>query len=351
MDDTEQDEFLVDYSQLIKKKSSKKSQAPKRGEKANAANTANQEQLAASRQALFDSISHTVAPPNNTSKGRLDLSSPYYTTITKIKGAHLHSMGFSHQGAITLFPEEAAFLVARNALTVTRNHHDPVSFEDFCELLCECGDGWITFEKYQAYAYLKRLGYIVMRSKKLAVAMATQIPANQQPPPSIFKLFLDAITYWIKPKQQRPLVWDYRCTSYSQIYSTLQIIPSSPWYKPFYAPLCPAFDWDVYKPSAAWKKKDPGDPDFRVLVRNMSERMPTLYEQSQFFGQLTGIPNAKYKPQLKQTALGLDGPTFLMALVGDTESITFLRLTGDGLADVSNVKAQNRKKSKTWQQS
>ncbi|KAI8639089.1 hypothetical protein BD408DRAFT_392928 [Parasitella parasitica] len=344
MSDAEADELLVDYSQLVKKKS-KKSQAPKRGEKANASNQANQEQLAVSRQALFDCISDTVALPKNVSEGLLNPSSPYHTAIKKNKGTHLHSMGFSNQGAITLFPEEAAFLVARNALIVTRQTDDPVSFEDYCEIMCECGDGWITFDKYQVYAYLKRLGYIVMRSKKAAVTSTKdQIPAKQQPAPSIFKLLFNAITHWIQPVQHRPLVWDYRCTSYSQIYSTLQIIPSSPWYKPFYASLCSTFDWDVYKPRPGWRKRDPGDPDFRVVVKNINDRMPTLYELNQFFGQLTGTPNANYKPQLRYTKSGVYGPTFVMALVGDTEGITFLRLTGDGLADVSDIKVQNRKK-------
>ncbi|OAD04018.1 hypothetical protein MUCCIDRAFT_91949 [Mucor lusitanicus CBS 277.49] len=339
MSDAEDDEVLIDYSQLLAKKRqlhSKKSQAPKRGEKAN-----DQQQLAKSRQALFECIAHTVPMPKNASQGQLSTSHPYYTTITKSKGTHLHSMGFSHQGAITLFPEEAAFLVARNALTVTQHDVDPVGFEDYCQLMCECCDGWITFDKYQVYAYLKRLGYIVVRSRKLATITAQQTAQKEQP--SMFQLLLDTITHWIQPLQNRPLVWDYKCRSYPHMYSTLQIIPSTPWYRPFYTSLCPTFDWDVYKPRPSWKKKDPGEPDFRVVVRSIHEAMPTLYEQKQLFGQLIGTSNANYKPALKRTELGLLAPTFVMALVGDAEGITFLRLAGDGVQDVSNVKAFSQK--------
>ncbi|GAN05191.1 tRNA-splicing endonuclease subunit sen54 [Mucor ambiguus] len=347
MSDAEDDEVLIDYSQLLGKKNqhSKKSQAPKRGEKANVSHQLDQQQMAKSRQALFECIAHIVPIPKNASEGQLSTSAPYYTTITKSKGTHLHSMGFSYQGAITLFPEEAAFLIARNALSVTQHDTDPIRFEDYCQLMCECCDGWITFEKYQVYAYLKRLGYIVMRSKKLSIT-TKQTVEKEPSEPSIFKLLFDAITHWIQPLQTRPLVWDYRCTSYSQIYSTLQIIPSTPWYKPFYTSLCPTFDWDVYKPRPSWKKKDPGEPDFRVVVKSIHESMPRLYEQNQLFSQLIDTCNANYKPPLKNTELGLLAPTFVMALVGDAEGITFLRLTGDGVEDVSNVKALSQKRAR-----
>lgn len=333
---------------ILKKNLSKqKNQAPKRGEKANVSNQVTQEQLAKSRQALFECISQHVNIPKNASHGQLDTSLPFYTIITKSRGTHLHSMGFTHSSAIALFPEEAAFLVARNALIVTQQE-DPIQFEDYCEIMCESGDGWITFDKYQVYAYLKRLGFIVTRSRKLpTTTTTTEMPTIEPPMPSIFKLFFDTITNWIQPKQNRPLVWDYRYTNYPQIYSTLQIIPSSPWYKPFYSSLCPTFDWDVYKPRPSWKKKDPGEPDFRILVKNTTERMPTLYEQNQLFSQLTETSNANYKPQLKHTELKLHGPTFVLALVGDAEGISFLRLTGDGLADVSNVEIHNQKKNRT----
>ncbi|KAL7332689.1 hypothetical protein PS15p_201705 [Mucor circinelloides] len=339
MSDVENDEVLVDYAQLLGKKSKK----PKRGEKANISNQLDQEQLIKSRQALFECITQKVAIPKNASQGQLNASFPYYTTITKSKGTHLHTMGFSHQGAITLFPEEAAFLMARNALTVTQHELDPIQFEDYCQLMCECCDGWITFDRYQVYAYLKRLGYIVMRSKKLPIATNPQTE-KEPSTPSLFKLFFDTITHWIQPLQSRPLVWDYRCTGYPQIYSTLQIIPSSPWYRPFYSSLCPTFDWDVYKPRPGWKKKDPGEPDFRVVVKSIHEPMPTLYEHNQYFSQLIGISNANYKPPLKNTELGLLAPTFVMALVGDAEGITFLRLTGDGVDDVSNIETFSQKK-------
>jgi hypothetical protein len=65
--------------------------------------------------------------------------------------------------------------------------------------------------------------------------------------------------------------------------------------------------------------------------------MPTLYEQNQLFAQLPPMTNAAYKPVVHNTLLADLGPTFLIALVGDAEGVNFLRLLGDGLADISGM--------------
>lgn len=124
-------------------------------------------------------------------------------------------MGFAHQGQITLYPEEAAFLVARNAL-VAVDQDVSLSFEHFCQMMCEERDGWITYEKYQAYAYLKRLGYIVLRSKPIK---SCKDPFPMEDPESIWKIVLNTVLQWIYGRDQlakRPLVWNYRYKDYSK---------------------------------------------------------------------------------------------------------------------------------------
>jgi hypothetical protein len=125
-------------------------------------------------------------------------------------------MGFAHQGQITLFLEEAAFLVARNALLVVDQDRS-VTFEDFCQMICEEKDSWITYEKYQVYAYLKRLGFIVLRSKPLQ-PYENSLPIEK--PESIYKFVLNAVLQWMYGKDQlarRPLVWDYRHKDYGKL--------------------------------------------------------------------------------------------------------------------------------------
>ncbi|KAI7894111.1 uncharacterized protein EV154DRAFT_499388 [Mucor mucedo] len=324
----DEEEEMIDYSRLTNKKGNK---APKRGLKATQVQDSSVERA---RNALFECISVPPKIPKQCSKGILKKDA--YTSISVNKGTHLRTMGFSQKGVVTLFPEEAAFLVSRDALIVTDENDQPLSFRDFCEILCEESDGWISFDKYQVYAYLKRLGYIVMRSKPTNLALLNVETKFINDNCSIWDLLVQKLTHWIYKDSMLPLVWNYKYTNYRKIYSTLQIIPSSPWYKPFYNSLCRNFDWDVYKPRASWRKKEPGLPDFQIIVNNIRDPMPSLHEQNQLFAQLTNISNTNYQ-SLKNTELKERGPTFIMALVGDAEGISFMRLIGDGLADIYEV--------------
>jgi hypothetical protein len=126
-------------------------------------------------------------------------------------------MGFSQAGVITLYPEEAAFLVSRNALIVTDREGNTFQYQDFCEILCEGDDSWITFDKYQVYAYLKRLGYIVTRSKPSFNSIrAPPLQEENSGEISLWKLFFDKVSYWIY-KENRPLVWNYKYSNYRKL--------------------------------------------------------------------------------------------------------------------------------------
>ncbi|KAG1057158.1 hypothetical protein G6F46_002415 [Rhizopus delemar] len=273
-------EELVDYSQLIKKKKPKR---PK----------SNEDQTTYAQDALFQCLENKGRLQKSVCEGIVDSN---WIKITVNKGTHLHTVGMSHQGHIRLNPEEAAFLVSRNALIV-RDEDRVLTFEDLCEFIVE--DTWLTFDKYLVYAYLKRLGYIVMRSKAIA---------RQPHSVSYWQWWSEKISHWFNRsrKKRGPLVWNYSCSDYYTVYSTLQIIPSSsPLYKPFNQAWM--IDWDVYKPRPTWKKKDPGLPDYRIVVKNIQEPIPTLDSQYQLFSQSNDTQ-------------------LLIALVGDTEGVLFLNL-------------------------
>lgn len=68
-------------------------------------------------------------------------------------------------------------------------------------------------------------------------------------------------------------------------------------------------------------------------MHSINDPMPCLHEQNQLFYQLMGQSNTNYQPS-RNTELKEFGPTFIMALVGDAEGISFLRMVGDGLADI-----------------
>lgn len=133
-------------------------------------------------------------------------------------------MGFSHQGVTKLYPEEAAFLISRSALVVENEQGEELGFQDFCEILCDPDtDGWISFDKYQVYAYLKRLGYIVLRSKQRSTLPPSPAPMeeNSSSNISLWKLFFDKISYWIYKDQTIPLVWNYKYTNYRKCFYIL----------------------------------------------------------------------------------------------------------------------------------
>ncbi|KAI8389285.1 hypothetical protein BD560DRAFT_381170 [Blakeslea trispora] len=309
MSDSEDD--LLDYSILSKKKNNK---ALKRGSK----NENSLDRLEAARSALFDCLKTQKRPSaKSSSQGVFSKSYPYYTNITQSKGTHLHSVGFSVKGVITLYPEEAAFLVSRSALVATDGEKD-VLFEDYCEVMCTQSDGWITFDKYLVYAYLKRLGFIVMRASN------TPTLPTQTKTLSCWRLLLKKMVGW-HHSPASPLAWHYSHKTYASLYSTLQIIPSHPWYRPFESPAVSGMDWYVYKPRPSFSKKNPGQPDFKVIVRHVSDTLPSLDEQHQLFGQESQL---------------------VVALVGDAESITFLRMNGDDMQDISqrlhSIKPQKR---------
>ncbi|CAO3703699.1 unnamed protein product [Rhizopus stolonifer] len=207
--------------------------------------------------------------------------------ITVSKGTHLHTVGFSHQGHIRLHPEEAAFLVSRNALVV-RDGDRVLDFEDLVELIVD--DVWLTLDKYQVYAYLKRLGYIVVRAK-----------VSDQ------SVFTENTNQMSRSLQKKPLVWNYACSDYNDIYSRLRIIPSFFQYSSSKRWM---MDWEVFKPRANWKKKDPGVPDYKISVANVRDPVPTLETRYQMIAQS-------------------DHTKLLIALVGDTEGVLFYQTMGN----------------------
>ncbi|KAI8987946.1 hypothetical protein BDF20DRAFT_832832 [Mycotypha africana] len=353
MSDSEEDEGIINYAQLLHKKSGKTKKNLTRGGKQNTNQCIDEQQLEVARQALFECLSYQESQQINIkqlSEGRLNKCHPFWTVITKSKGTHLHTMGLSRQGAIHLYPEEAAFLISRNALLVTKTTDGALcDYETYCDIMCNEKDGWITYDKYQVYAYLKRLGFIVMRSSSTYMKDNNNCETNNSnmrrgcsyTTTIIWQTFRATISSWIDDCRKRagsPILYDYKVTHYKTAYSTLQVIPSTPWYRPFQESQTKRveFDWDVYKPRPTWKKRDPGQPDFRIKVQNMHDPLPTLSVQNQLFSQIGhAISNGNYLPHLKNTKLGMSGPTFIIALVGNAEGVIFLRVTGDGLENIS----------------
>ncbi|KAG8901362.1 tRNA-splicing endonuclease subunit sen54 [Tulasnella sp. 403] len=189
-----------------------------------------------------------------------------------------------------LLPEEALYLVERGSMYCWRvdNLDDatkldawgptprvdialddmpgaPMSVQQAFADMIGSGDGELTLEKYQVYAYLKRLGYVVIRAEKprdVALYPLAAKPATPARPRAFRKLRI------IPAGHNTPLQVHRPTTSSS--------------YKPFY---------HVYKPSTAFKKSAPPPPDFCIVVINArTTPLPSLLEMSDLFGELPVVP-------------------------------------------------------------
>ncbi|KAI9308960.1 hypothetical protein BJ944DRAFT_259314 [Cunninghamella echinulata] len=416
MSDDELEEEAVDFSILLNKKN--KRDGLKRGDKSFQPNNTSDQEVAIenSREALFELISEIKTIGSNFSFGILNdididnesnnnnnKNEKWLTTVEQKKGTHFQYMGHTVRGNMVLYLEEAAWLLNRYALYVHRksstaaitattatatvntakndntdspaatitDYNKTVTFEDYCALMFTSKDNWITYEKYQVYAYLKRLGYIVQRSPSSSdysstlsssPPLTTQLdqwrPKSKSGHVSWYYKFIcpfanfcnsiKSVAYILLRSigllsKIKPLVCHNQFSDYGTLYTKLQTIYSSPWYQPVLNNTTNypySISWDVYKPNPKWKKRDPGIPDFRVVVGNMNDPLPSPDNLNYLFNLLYGLPYNKsaYQP-IRNTKSIHSQPAFLMALVSDAEGVTFVRLQADGISSI--IKNQN----------
>ncbi|EIN12995.1 hypothetical protein PUNSTDRAFT_118619 [Punctularia strigosozonata HHB-11173 SS5] len=325
---------------------------PKRGEKdhepAEGGETRRQAfVLERARDAMFTALRATRTTANKNLSYAVWYPKLARAHVTVSRGIHFVSMGHSvargygedkARKRIELLPEETIYLVERGALFCWKyqEHLDqkihvqcdsedallgaPMSVQQtFAEMI---GREDLTLEKYQVYAYLKRLGYVVTRARPPS-------PAYPAPPPyslmalgkehlpdlngSIMQRFRKAISLtlgmfldvfarnvaldWWQPL--RPQL------TYHSLLKSLRLIPAghniplfchnpnqdkaeneksaiSQSYEIFY---------NLYKPSTPFRKTAPPQPDFSVVVIDArTTPMPTLRELRALFDVLPELP-------------------------------------------------------------
>ncbi|KAF8942600.1 tRNA-splicing endonuclease subunit sen54 [Haplosporangium gracile] len=249
--------------------------------------------------------------------------------LTVNKGNHFVSMGHTLKGNICLYPEEALYLVDRSSLLVEHNGTDFTVQQTWNLCLSQSQDHtgqWDStqaMDRYLAYAYLKRLGYVVTRPGTYDPRLVDAKPQVAATPASsalssdykgswlssfLWRLLVDSwnsgtrivfigLRRWFEPlsdlwnnRMSRPLVANNEQLSHEQILQRISIIPTRRLVQPQeesinYAEHRSAsdtgkqkVDFEVYKPAGAFKKRQPGIPDYRVVVVSARSRIPTLEE-------------------------------------------------------------------------
>ncbi|KIY46259.1 hypothetical protein FISHEDRAFT_47614 [Fistulina hepatica ATCC 64428] len=300
--------------------------------------------LERSRTAMFDALRATRSIQNKALSYAVWYPSLARAHVTVTRGVHFASIGYSApqpvngklQKRLQLLPEEALYLIERGSLFCWCDHdgsvasltgvedqgglppsmlHPPMSVQEAYTKMI--GREGLTLERFQAYTYLKRLGYAVTRADppdadypraapyvSLASRPTTFLGTISSflcrmwqalPFVSLWRaIFKHDIDWWRPLHFSRFLVYDKKP---GFIFRSLRILPAghsvplrikhpqdapeSPYY-PFY---------NLYKPTTAFKKSSPPPPDFQIVVINArTTPMPSLQELTSLYDGLPELP-------------------------------------------------------------
>ncbi|RDX53448.1 hypothetical protein OH76DRAFT_1343370 [Lentinus brumalis] len=283
------------------------------------------EALKATRTISHKSVSHAIWYPQ--------LKRAH---VTVARGIHFSTMGHSvarasaeSEGAkkvqkrLELLPEEALYLVERGAMycwepTDLPLHHTvhlddmegvPMSVQQaYAEMI---GADELTLERYEVYAYLRRLGYVVTRTKPPSpeYPVPPPFPSVTRASASIVNRLLNTVTSFLSQFVRiftggrdwwRPICfsrWLHYNMSNKSLFKSLRFLPSG-YDVPLHvqrAPEAPSTPYQIfynlYKPSTPFKKTAPPLPDFSVVIVNArTTPMPTIAELTDLFGELPELP-------------------------------------------------------------
>ncbi|KAG2123798.1 tRNA-splicing endonuclease subunit sen54 N-term-domain-containing protein, partial [Suillus clintonianus] len=285
------------------------------------------------RAAMFDALKADRAISSKSASYGIWCPQISRVHVTVARGIHFSVMGHSAarpaptengstklQKRLELLPEEALYLIERGALFCWKDiqvdltglgdvEGAPMSVQQaFAEII---GKEDLTLEKYQVFAYLRRLGYVVTRTDPPS-------PSYPVPPPrltsdgalsffrrlsSIFspcatrllRFWRGTLNWWRPLRISR---WIHHDKSYGKIFKSLRVIPAGHSIAPHSSratPVVPSSPYKIfynmYKPSTNFRKTSPPQPDFQIVVINARTAfVPSLYELTELFDVLPETP-------------------------------------------------------------
>jgi len=297
--------------------------------------------LQESRQALFGALSAGIRGHSSRDHVRCvwpgRVPSPPYVQGTA-KGVLFSSIGSwsRERKRLELAPEELLYLIERGTVQCwTQENPFPISVQRaWAEII---GTNQLSLEKYQVYAYLKRLGYIVLRKEHVDSIWRAQRKTHQAAttvPGSFLSSVFSSLLYrpWRRLKAiissvllpnpssvqntlpalvlaNRSLIHHGIWKTYESVFNALSLTPSGPkmdlphtssrpsekngGYSVFYY---------VYKPNNRFPKSSPPAPDFQVCVVD-SENMaiPDIVSTLTLLDTVQGPTAPAYPPTLAKS--------------------------------------------------
>lgn len=242
-----------------------------------------------------------------------------------VHGVHFLTMGsyVQERKRMELMPEEALYLVERGSIECWTSEVDPTvpfSVQHAWSTMINAEE--LTPERYQVYAFLRRLGYTVVRSqasqsplndhttdRQLTVSKAIKwikwCLATLFSPISISSRLIKSVVapYTVTSLERfdslargyrKSLLGNERWFTYDQVFTSLQFVKAgrkatigvnkrrtNP-YRVFY---------NVYKPVTKYKKSDPPPPDFQLgAISAQTTPLPDLWDFQNIFAELGDVP-------------------------------------------------------------
>ncbi|KAH9912847.1 tRNA-splicing endonuclease subunit sen54 N-term-domain-containing protein [Epithele typhae] len=291
---------------------------PKRGEKdfepsAQGGSNLQKHVLDRSRGAMLDALKATRTISHKSVSHAIWYPQLKRAHVTVSRGILFASIGHSaaratagpdgtvkSQKRLELLPEEALYLVERGAMYCWRPtdlplpqtpllddmEGVPMSVQQaYAEMI---GIEDLTFEKYQVYAYLKRLGYVSSSHLSIFARIYNALASFLGRP------IVRNRNWW------RPLgsvSWLHHGLAHNTLFKSMRFFPSgssAPLHvkKPADSLSSPyQIFFNLYKPSTPFKKTAPPQPDFSVVVVNArTTPVPSLTELTDLFGELPVLP-------------------------------------------------------------
>lgn len=353
VDSDDDGEFeAVDYRFLAQKKDYT---IPSRGEKDFEPDGTNKQDrvLQASRHAMYDALS-----VERDISGKNYIRAVWHAELglaqlpaKDAKGTMFKGLGRTDAKQDTwLLPEELLYMVERGNLECFYQHKEvPMSLQ---AAYAECIPH-IDLNHFQVYAYLKRAGFMVLRSS-FPTSPSTASPVSRN---NYLSLKLTELQGRLKralcllSTPQTGLI-DRNTTyrSFVDVYRRLSLVDCHvPRHHTNYAPngadnpfrVC----YDVWKPNTNFKKSAPGDPTFRVAVIDSHDH--GVFTLQQINALFASIPvEQKFDSKSQAVRLKEGCRTFVLAIV-DMGVVSFLSIGdvgfgGEAISDSSIVPKRHK---------
>ncbi|PVH16943.1 uncharacterized protein CXQ87_004501 [Candidozyma duobushaemuli] len=162
-----------------------------------------------------------------------------------------------------------------------------------------------THDKYQVYALLKRLGYLIRPYQSSKWPDVVNCQNNEHSLLAFFQRSITSVGYWFRSQTSRESIRSSHFLSYTDMFSQLQYISARSDFddidtikqNPKYS-----LHFDVWKPTGNFSKKTATSPDYQVCVVNTLEKgFPSLVDitslwQTSRMKDSSALPTKKTKP-------------------------------------------------------